>query len=349
MAAPGAAQDPAAGPLAGSLLAALAARGADDVVERHLAPATAGTVLVVCTYRVGSSVPVTRQEGVSGSEALQLMLGPGEQRGGCELIAHRDDGTELRVLVRLGDGPLVYQYADIPTSVPAVVEDGPATPAADLADAVREALADTTIEVDLGGIEEVVARAVSSALPAATATLAPAPALPPAGEPAGAEEIAATVERRVSAVVDDKLDALVRSRPALSPERGDVLVERLWLKVRGISHQLRTTSEALARVEAAVERVDPPGSLPSERLRDVVRHEVENLRAEVARLGAALSRFDGGDGIVFPVLPPAGARAGGGDRPRPGWRGQRGGPRAPEDEGTGPVPLAIVPGDNARR
>lgn len=317
VAAPAAAQDPSAGPLIGSLLAALVERGADDVVEHHLAASASDATFEMCTYRVGSSVPVIRKAEVSGSQGIRLMLGQAEPRGGQELVAHLGDGTEARVLVRLGDGPLVYQFAEVSPSVPAVVEAMAAAPTASLADAVREALADTTIEVDLGGIEEVVARAVANALPPPAPS--PPPVLPPAMQP---------------------------SAPSVSEaDRGGVLLERLWLKIRGISYQLRATGDALARVEAAVERVDRPATRPSERLRDVARVEIEGLRSQVAHLTAVLSGFDGAEGLVVPPVVASEGR----DEPDPGRDGPRETASAPEEEGTGPVPLAIVPHDSAWR
>lgn len=286
VAAPEAVEDPNAGSLAGLLLAALVERGADEVVERHLSAGEASTTFEVRTYGVGSSVPVISQAEVTAARGVQLMLGQGEPRGGQELVAHRHDGTEARVVVRLGDGPLVYQFAAFPAVAPAPAAPAEAvavavapSPVSGLADAVREALADTTVEVDLGGIEEVVARAVTNALP-------PPPAM-----------AAMTAPVMMTAPVP-----AVTAGPGMASgdHRREVLLERLWLKIRGVSYQLRATGEALARLEAAVEQVDRPGTLPSDRVRDVVRGEAEGLRREVARLAAALSGFDGGEGLLAP-------------------------------------------------
>lgn len=338
---PGAADDPSAGSLAGSLLAALVGRGDDDVVERYLEPGSPVATFELRTYRVGSSVPVTRDEKVGGRDALQRMLDQDEPQGGHELVAHLEDGTVARVVVRLGDGPLVYQFAGRHGTAAALAEPDRGAPVADLADAVRRALADTTIEVDLSGIEEVVTRAVAGVLGPG----APTPALlPPSTQAiASPEEIAAAVSQELKAAVDARVEALVRTRRPL--EQGEVLTERLWLKIRAISYQLRATGDALARVEAAVEQADPPATLRAAPLAEVVRREVEGLRAQTARLAAALSRLDEGGGFVSSLAPAGGDQHG--DHSGPGLPGpHRSGGDAGED--TGPVPLAIV-SDNARR
>lgn len=159
--APDAAADPVAGPLVGAIVAELAARGADDPIRAHLVPGVVAADLELRTYQVGFREPVSRRQAVAGWEVVMVMLERGEARVGQELVTFGAGGAEASVLVRMGEGPLVYQFPSAPRAAPVVPEPPPSV--ADLVEAVRSALAETTIEVDLGGIEEVVARAVAQA------------------------------------------------------------------------------------------------------------------------------------------------------------------------------------------
>ncbi|HWH35702.1 MAG TPA: hypothetical protein VNT56_10350, partial [Acidimicrobiales bacterium] len=144
---------PGAGRLVGALVTALIERGDDAVVEHHLGPAPED-VLEVATYRIGSLDPVAQAEYRSMPDALRAVL-DGVEPGQNRELVRWSEGDQVSVFARLGTGPLVCRLDALGGLGGGEPGTGPppAGGPAEVAEALRRALADTTIEVDLGNLD----------------------------------------------------------------------------------------------------------------------------------------------------------------------------------------------------
>lgn len=78
----------------------------------------------------------------------------------------------------------------------------------------------------------------------------------------------------------------------------EVAGERLRLKLQGVAHQLRATTRALARLEAAVRLADRPPGGTGPTLAEVVGPDLEALRRQLGSLEEATGQLIPGTGPV---------------------------------------------------
>ncbi|MGI8493249.1 MAG: hypothetical protein ACR2KC_07040 [Acidimicrobiales bacterium] len=200
LSAPGGSRSPMAGRLVADLCGVLAVEGEAEQVARYLAPDPADkATFQVRSFRLGDVHPLTDQGSLDAESALReaARLAAGQTEL-VEVVAVGANGLRRRVLDRAGRAPMRFYFPD-PTyyeGPPSLVAEAlerwrwlldsgrgapsaPVAPAAPpvaaldttaVAEAVRQALGDVTVEVDLGAVEAVVADALRSTLGGAGAT-----------------------------------------------------------------------------------------------------------------------------------------------------------------------------------